>query len=62
MPASSPWCNFLDHPVAPIATLIGDADDKRLKFYNLFNDPGPQANSTDANLSIKMPASFQRKN
>ncbi|MBT4116031.1 MAG: GMC family oxidoreductase [Rhodospirillaceae bacterium] len=53
---------FMDHPVAPIATIIGDEDDKRLKFYNLFNDPGPQANGTDVNLIIKLPASFQRKN
>jgi choline dehydrogenase-like flavoprotein len=53
---------FMDHPVAPIATLIGDADDKRLNFYNLFNDPGTQARGIDVNLIIKMPAAFQRKN
>jgi choline dehydrogenase-like flavoprotein len=53
---------FMDYPVAPIATLIGEADDKRLKFYNLFSDPGPKANGTEYNLNIKMPAAFQRKN
>jgi len=53
---------FMDHPAAPIATLIGDADDKRLKFYNLFNDPGPKNNGTEFNLIIKMAAAFQRKN
>ncbi|MDP6429286.1 MAG: GMC family oxidoreductase [Rhodospirillales bacterium] len=52
---------FMDHPVAPIATIIGNKDDERLKFYNLFNDPAPQTNGTKYNLIIKMPAAFQRR-
>ncbi len=51
---------FMDHPVAPIATIIGDQDDERLKLYNQSHLPPPSSNGTRYHLLIKMSPDYQK--